>query len=115
MKKKRWLSLFLITIISACTNSKPDTTPKNINRELFGIWDNDNGCSAKYAIAENKLILVSFNDSKGHVFKELTLDSKKEGIATKFNSINKEFTGSYIEGALIIDNYCTEALHKIGN
>ncbi|MDQ5922019.1 MAG: hypothetical protein QG673_2078 [Pseudomonadota bacterium] len=129
MKKSLPILLIIVTFwLLELTGCKPTqrTVTADINREIFGSWSDDQGCTAillPMLTADNngihQLILKSFKDNNHHLFKNITLTAKKYGVATQIkadaatNAI--EFSGSYQEGILLIDKYCAAPLHKVSN
>jgi hypothetical protein len=99
-------------------NHKPSTVvPASINIEMFGSWGNDKGCMATFTKINNRLFLTKFIDEKNNTLNNIILDSKKVSIMTSFKAQNSKinFNGSFLEGVIIINTYCTQPLHKIDN
>lgn len=131
MKKTLLTLLTIVTFwLLELTGCKPTQHTTNINREIFGSWSDDQGCTAVFIpmpTADNKgmhqLILESFKDNNHHLFKNITLTAKKYGVATQIKADvttnttthASKFSGNYQEGILLIDTYCAAPLHKISN
>ncbi len=113
-------TILLFSIFQATfmlTGCKHKSTSNLINPEFIGIWKSDNGCSMTLAKNVNTLVLLKYTDSKQHNFTNIRLKLAKDSIGTKFSSLDNKipFSGLYLEGEMIIDNYCNQPLHKIGN
>lgn len=111
--------LLFIVMLSGCMKHEnpPPSIPDNINIEMFGSWANENGCSATFAKDKDKIFLVKFSDGHDRVYNDIILFSKKESILTKFEAMNHnlKFSGTFVEGVIVINDYCTDPLHKIDN
>src|SRR3990167_8361766 len=106
---------FILPLLFLVISCNHHTHKHKINPELIGTWSSDIGdCYLTLATKDNGLILANFYDLNKHNFSNLPLKTWKESISTKFATINKKikFSGSYLEGQMIIDNYCKETLHK---
>lgn len=103
--------------IFACSHKPQSTTPASINIEMFGTWRNDNGCQATFAKVNDRLVLTKFTDGKNDTLSNIILISKKVSIMTTFKPQNAEvdFSGSFLEGVVIINTHCTQPLHKVDN
>ena len=101
-------------LAAGCSPHKPEVKD-NINREIIGSWNNDAGCTATFIKHDGTLVLQNFNNSGSSKFANITLISYKESIFSKFKTANgvvPAFSGMFTEGVIIIDTYCTGALHK---
>ena len=105
------LCSFSLALFS-CDQHNGSNSSTEVKHELYGTWNNFNGCNAKYMRYKNKLFLVSFDDTKGHSLKNLQLTTKKDGITIKFENLANDFSGTYSEGMMVIDRYCLDPLHK---
>lgn len=106
--------MLTLGLVGCGRDQRATNSSDNIHRELWGSWSNEQGCDAKFTHRNKNLILSSFNNNR-YFFKDIALTTQKNGIITYFAAHTLKFSGSYVEGALIIDNYCKEPLHKIGN
>ena len=107
-------SILGLLLVACGHKAKPKST---INVEMLGNWSNDSRCVATFAKIHDNLVLTRFTDGKNNVLKNVFLISKKVSIVTTFKSQNPDinFSGSFLEGVIVIDNYCTEPLHKLGS
>jgi hypothetical protein len=82
---------------------------------MFGTWRNDNGCEATFARVNDRLVLTKFTDGKKDTLSNIILVSKKVSIMTTFKAQNAEvdFSGSFLEGVIVINTHCTQPLHKV--
>ncbi|MBP9742196.1 MAG: hypothetical protein KBD37_02455 [Burkholderiales bacterium] len=106
--------LIVILELIGCKHHATNASQNNIHRELWGNWSNDRGCNATFIHRDNNLILSSFRNNQ-YYFKDIALTTQKNGIITYFTAPTIKFNGNYVEGVLIINNYCQEPLYKIGN
>lgn len=109
--------LGLVSLISCNHESKKPSISPAINIEMFGSWRSDNGCAATFAKINDRLVLTKFTDEKNNTLSNIILISKKISIMTTFKPENKEvdFSGSFLEGVIIINSHCTGPLHKVDN
>lgn len=108
--------LFIISmLLLGCIHKAGSESASNINIEMFGSWSNDSGCAATFAKVNNGIVLSQFTDGKANMLSDVSLISKKISIMTTFKAENTKvkFSGSFLEGVVIIDTYCTQPLHKI--
>lgn len=85
------------------------------NPELIGHWNNDQGCAIAFVKDGDHYLITNFTDGKNHTFSNLILASDKNGIMTQFKAKDSRvnFSGSFAEGMLVVNNYCAAALHKV--
>lgn len=102
----------ILCVMAGCSMHKVSSP---INPELIGSWSDDNGCLATFIKRDDKLVLRSFSNSSHIKFDNINLVSYKESIFSKFKAedTNLSFKGMFTEGVIIIDNYCSQALHKV--
>lgn len=111
--------LIIILFLCACNknvHTAPDIITNYFNPEMIGHWSNDTGCNIDFAKDGSHYLVTSFSDTKGHHLSNLILNSSKKSIMTEFMAQDKsiKFSGSFAEGMLVINDYCDEALHKVG-
>lgn len=105
------ISLFLI----ACNHKAKSQLA--INVEMLGVWSNDSGCTASFAKVNNNLVLTRFTDERNNILNNIILISKKVSIMTTFKPQDAavHFSGSFLEGVIIINTHCNTPLHKVDN
>jgi hypothetical protein len=105
----------VLCTLSACNHKSGTTTPSSINIEMFGTWRNDSGCVATFTTINDRLVLAKFTNGKKDTLSNIILLSKKVSIMTTFKPQNAEvdFSGSFLEGVVIINTHCTDPLHKV--
>jgi len=104
--------VIFISLISLLACVKKKETNLNLV-ELVGTWSNSE-CNARFKIVNNNLVLISFSNNNIKL-NNLTLNNNKYGIWLFITSPNSNFKASYLEGNLMINNYCHEPLNKISN
>lgn len=111
------LLIFILFILVGCSHKTKPELVSGINIEMFGSWRNDNGCDATFAKVKNNLVLIKFTDEKSNQLSNIILMSKKISIMTTFKAQDSklDFSGSFLEGMVIINSYCSQPLHKIDN
>ncbi len=114
---KTLLCFLALFALFACSHKQQSTTPASINIEMFGTWQNGSGCQATFAKINDRLVLTKFTDGKNDTLTNIILISKKVSIMTTFKPQNAEvnFSGSFLEGVVIINTHCTQPLHKVDN
>ena len=111
------LSSLLFSLGLLLVGCEHKTSKAELNVELFGSWSSDSGCMAVFNRVDKQLVLVSFRDTKQHLFENIPLKYKKQSVFTQFSSFNSTlaFDGTYSEGVMTIDRYCSRPLYKIKN
>jgi hypothetical protein len=109
------LIIFLCISIVAC--KQVDKNKSTINVEMVGAWANSSGCEAHFTKLNNKLFLTKFTNKNNYTLSNIHLKSQKVSIMTTFKAENPtiNFSGNFLEGVIIINNYCSQPLHKITN
>lgn len=104
--------ILLGLLLAGCSHKT--TKSSTINVEMVGSWKNTTGCSATFTKTNDQLVLESFTDGRQNSLSDILLKSEKISIMTTFKAQNAKvnFSGSFVEGVVIIKDYCTEPLHK---
>lgn len=86
-----------------------------INPEIFGQWKSDDNCQLVLERSDDKVVLVRFDSNNQHLH-NIRLIAYKESIMTKFRAESENvFRATFLEGVIMIDNYCKQPLHKTDN
>jgi len=109
------LSIIVLVLAGCDAHPRPPQVTDYFNPELIGHWTNENGCDVDFVKNGNHYLVTSFTDVHGHQLNNFGLNSNKTSIMTQFSAEDKsiKFSGNFAEGMLVINGYCSEALHKI--
>lgn len=105
-----FINIILVLLITGCYKKNTYV----VNRELSGVWDNQNKCRVTFMIKNNQLVLVSMKANNLFMQNISLITYKKTGtvfIKTK----NNKFEANYVDGDLFIPTLCNPSLHKISN
>lgn len=115
-----WLLLILFSsylMLGGCKKTPPPQNVKNKQFvEMFGSWSNGGGCHLNITEINGQLFLRDFVAKNIHL-NETQLMAKKEGVMISFSAKEQAvlIRGSLSDGNMIVENYCSDLLHKTNN
>lgn len=105
--------------ICSCNKTVKRYTTNSINPELIGTWSNDNNsCSLQLVKQDKSLVLLDYHDQNQRNLNNVKLSFTTYSIETKLKATTNsktQFNAKYIDGTIIIDNYCSSPLRKLGS
>lgn len=107
------LSIVILTLTSCEQRAK---RMKQINPEIFGVWQDGNGCTLHINMLNNQLTLIKFDNSNGVAFSNESLVWSKQSVFTNFATHDNKLSASFSDGFVMVNNnYCKQTLRKVDN